>query len=61
MSVRVDRPDLRTTLAQHPPRAFFVTGRHTVGGLTDLETTFVRDDLLAPRQVASADRLDQVG
>ncbi len=61
VSVRVDRPDLRTTLAQHPPRAFFVTGRHTVGGLTDLETTFVRDDLLAPRQVASADRLDQVG
>ena len=61
VSVRVDRPDLRTTLAQHPPCAFFVTGRHTVGGLADLETTFVRDDLLAPKEVASARHLDEVG
>jgi ABC-2 type transport system ATP-binding protein len=41
---RVDRPDLRTTLAYHPPVSFFVTGRHTVTGVADLEAVVVRHD-----------------
>ncbi len=44
ISVRVDRPDLRTSLAHHPPVSFFVTGRNTVSGLADLEAAFVRAD-----------------
>jgi ABC-type multidrug transport system ATPase subunit len=43
-TVRIDRPDLRTTLAHHPAAAFFVTGRHTVTGLADLGTNFIRDE-----------------
>lgn len=39
---RVDRPDLRTTLAHYPPVSFFVTGRHTVTGVADLEAVVVR-------------------
>jgi ABC-type polysaccharide/polyol phosphate transport system ATPase subunit len=44
ISVRIDRPDLRTTLAHHPPLSFFVTGRHTVAGVADLEAVFTRDE-----------------
>ncbi len=44
IGVRIDRPDLRTTLAHHPPVSFFVTGRNTVAGLADLEASFTRED-----------------
>lgn len=54
VTVRVDRPDLRTTLAQYPPQAFFVTGRHTVVGVADLETTFLREEPGGPRTIAAA-------
>ncbi len=53
VGVRIDRPDLRTTLAQHPATPFFVTGRHTVVGLADLEGTFVREDPAGDRTVAA--------
>lgn len=43
LSVRIDRADLRTTLANHPPVSFFVTGRNTVAGVADLEAVFARD------------------
>lgn len=43
--VFLERPDLRTTLFQSPACSFFVTGRHTVAGLADLEATFTRKDL----------------
>lgn len=41
--VQLDRPDLRTTLCQSSPCSFFVTGRHTVAGITDLEASFTRE------------------
>jgi ABC-2 type transport system ATP-binding protein len=40
--LHLERPDLRTTLFQSPSLSFFVTGRHTVAGLADLEATFTR-------------------
>jgi energy-coupling factor transporter ATP-binding protein EcfA2 len=46
IGVRIDRADLRTTLAQHPALSFFVTGRHTVAGVADLEAVFARDEAL---------------
>ncbi len=42
---RIDRADLRTTLATHPQQAFFVTGRHTVTGAADLGSRFRRQQL----------------
>lgn len=39
---RVERPDLRTTVALTPPASFFVTGRNTVAGLADLEAVITR-------------------
>lgn len=70
--VRVDRADLRTTLATHPQQAFFVTGRHTVTGAADLGSTFERqplaqplhdgpDPLAAPQVPAPAASSEQVG
>ena len=44
ISIRIDRPDLRTTLVYHPPVSFFVTGRQTVAGVADLEAAFTRVD-----------------
>ncbi|MDE3085835.1 MAG: ABC transporter ATP-binding protein [Acidobacteriota bacterium] len=44
VAVRVDRADLRTTLAFAAPVSFFVTGRNTVAGLADLETAFAREE-----------------
>jgi len=40
--MHLERSDLRTTLYQSPAMSFFVTGRHTVAGLADLEATFTR-------------------
>ena len=55
ISVRIDRPDLRTTLAHYPPVSFFVNGRNSVVGLADLEATFTRDDeLRVPEAVGLA-------
>ncbi|MGH9029685.1 MAG: ABC transporter ATP-binding protein, partial [Acidimicrobiales bacterium] len=39
---QIERPDLRTTLAQSQPRSFFVMGRYSVVGLADLEASFDR-------------------
>jgi ABC-type polysaccharide/polyol phosphate transport system ATPase subunit len=59
ISVRIDRPDLRTTLAHLPPVSFFVTGRQTVSGVADLEAVFTRDDnLRLPDAFASARAAD---
>ena len=44
INIRIDRPDLRTTLVYHPPVSFFVTGRQTVAGVADLEAAFTRVD-----------------
>ena len=41
---RLDRSDLRTTLASAPPVAFFVDGRDTVAGVADLGAVFLRDE-----------------
>jgi len=45
VAARVDAADLRTTLAHFPPKDFFVTGRHTVAGLADLEMQWTRSDV----------------
>jgi hypothetical protein len=59
ISVRIDRADLRTTLAHFPPVSFFVTGRQTVSGVADLEAVFTRDDgLRLPDAFASARAAD---
>jgi len=53
---QLERPDLRTALCISPPCSFFVTGRHTVKGLADLEATFTRRqdvDSLLSEHVAS--------
>lgn len=50
--VALERTDLRTTLFQTPATSFFVTGRHTVAGQTDLEATFKRYSNKALRVVA---------
>lgn len=47
VSARVDRPDLRTMLAQGETRMFFVTGRNTVFGQVDLEATIERSGPVA--------------
>lgn len=54
LSVRVDRADLRTSLAHHPPLSFFVTGRNSVSGLADLEAAFTRqdEDLCVPEEIS---------
>jgi ABC-type polysaccharide/polyol phosphate transport system ATPase subunit len=56
IAVRIDRPDLRTTLLHHPPLSFFVTGRNTVSGLADLEAVFTRrdEDLCFPEAISRA-------
>jgi ABC-type polysaccharide/polyol phosphate transport system ATPase subunit len=50
---QLERPDLRTTLAQSPQRSFFVMGRYSVVGLADLEARFDRCD--SPLQPAVSD------
>jgi hypothetical protein len=44
LTARVDRGDLRTTLATAAPLSFFVDGRNSVAGVADLGTVFLRED-----------------
>jgi hypothetical protein len=59
VTARIERPDLRTTLALTPAASFFVTGRSTVAGMADLEARFERhrttDKVLAEPVVGAGD------
>jgi ABC-type polysaccharide/polyol phosphate transport system ATPase subunit len=54
LGVRIDRADLRTTLAHGVPLNFFVTGRPTVLGEADLEASFSREDATGATKVSDA-------
>ncbi len=55
LATRIDRSDLRTVLANHPPQAFFVDGRDTVAGLVDLGTEFNLAPALEDAVAATSD------
>lgn len=52
VAARVDRPDLRTLLAQGESHMFFVTGRNTVAGSADLGGTVERSGPASPTDLA---------